>query len=144
MTAWVIDRASVSSDSLEGEVIAIHLGTGIYYSLRGSAAFLWQELGQPADAATLARTLQRTYEIDPDRAEQDIRAFLDFMQREALVVAAERPAVPTAEACAGTRAAYVPPQVERFADLQDLLLMDPIHDAGAQGWPNRPAPAKKP
>ena len=28
-------------------------------------------------------------------------------------------------------------------DLQDLLLLDPIHDVGAQGWPHRPPPDRQ-
>jgi Coenzyme PQQ synthesis protein D (PqqD) len=145
MAAWSIDKASVSSDCLEGEVIAIHLGTGIYYSLRGTAAALWQELREPADAATLARSLLRTHEVGPEQAEHDSRAFLELLQGEALLAAIDLPpSPPPAAAVAGGRSVYSPPRVERFADLQDLLLMDPIHDVGAQGWPNRPASAKTP
>ena len=34
---------------------------------------------------------------------------------------------------------YVPPQIERFTDMQELLLLDPIHEVDDTGWPHTPA-----
>ena len=31
------------------------------------------------------------------------------------------------------------PEVERFTDMQDLLLLDPIHEVDDTGWPHTPA-----
>ena len=38
----------------------------------------------------------------------------------------------------GERRPFSPPQVQRFDDLQELLLLDPIHDVSDQGWPHTP------
>jgi hypothetical protein len=140
--AWIINRESVSSDFLEGEVVAIHLGTGIYYSLRGAAATLWRALAQPRDAAGLGPILAAHFEVPAETAVVDAAKFLERLQAERLVVATAQAAM-TAGAAAGVRAPYRSPELERFADLQDLLLLDPIHDVGAQGWPNRPVPPEK-
>lgn len=144
MPFWAINHDSVSADCLEGEVVAIHLGTGIYYSLRGPAAAVWQALGQPADTAVLAAVLAAQFAVTPSRAEQDAADFLGRLLAENLVVASDTTA-PAGEAPAPApeRATYAPPELERFADLQDLLLLDPIHDVGAQGWPHRPKPPEK-
>jgi hypothetical protein len=32
--------------------------------------------------------------------------------------------------------------VERFTDMQDLLLLDPIHDTSDMGWPQRASPTR--
>jgi len=133
---WLINRPAVSSELLQGEVIAIHLETGIYYSLRGSAAEVWTGLTSGADAAVLARRLVVAFGITPEEASRDVRTFLQALLAEGLVVetlsepspAAPLPAAPSS-------AAYAPPALERFSDLQDLLLLDPIHDVGAHGWP---------
>jgi len=142
--AWVIDREAVSSDFLEGEVVAIHLGTGIYYSLRGSAAVLWQALAQPADAAQLGAILAAQFAVTPAQAEQDATPFLFRLQVEGLVRPAASGAGPAAAPAPVSVLPYTAPEFERFADLQDLLLLDPIHDVGAQGWPQRPPPHPKP
>ena len=33
------------------------------------------------------------------------------------------------------RAPFHPPVLNVFSDMQDLLLLDPIHDVDATGWP---------
>jgi hypothetical protein len=34
-----------------------------------------------------------------------------------------------------SRAGWIEPTLEVFTDLQDLILVDPIHDASDLGWP---------
>lgn len=137
MAAWRINGESVSYDLMNGEVIAIHLGTGIYYSLRGPAALIWQALATPVEPATVAGMLAAGFTVDSVQAATDTGLFLQRLREENLIVedafASSVAAVPSAE-----RQPYAPPVLERFADLQDLLLLDPIHDVGAQGWPHRP------
>jgi hypothetical protein len=31
----------------------------------------------------------------------------------------------------------VPPVLERYTDMQELLFLDPIHDVDESGWPHR-------
>ena len=34
---------------------------------------------------------------------------------------------------------WSPPSIAVFSDMQDLFLLDPIHDVDEAGWPSRPA-----
>ncbi len=36
---------------------------------------------------------------------------------------------------AGDRPAFEAPVLESYSDMQDLLLLDPIHDVDDAGWP---------
>lgn len=143
MPSFCLNHSSVSADFVEGEVIAIHLGTGVYYSLRGPAAEIWRGLEQPADPASLARRLVAGFVVTADVAERDAAAFVERLRAEELVIASEPAPSATGNppAPGAARLPYAPPVLERFADLQDLLLLDPIHDVSAQGWPNRPPQA---
>ena len=136
MPTWIINRESVSSDFLEGEVVAIHLGTGIYYSLRGSAAVLWQALTLPRDEAGLGAGLAAQFDVPPETAVADASKFIERLVAEQITCVTDQAALAITPS-AGPREPYRPPQIERFADLQDLLLLDPIHDVGTQGWPQR-------
>ena len=142
MAAWIIDRASVSSDLLDGEVVAIHLATGIYYSLRGTAATVWQALATPVDVAAIVAAVTAAHEIPSDAAATvaaDVQAFLLRLRAEQLII--EETAAGSAAVATGpapVRRPYAAPVLERFSDLQDLLLLDPIHDVGPEGWPQRP------
>lgn len=128
---------------MEGEVVAIHLGTGIYYSLRDTAAVLWRAMEEPVTAQSLADLLTTSFDVTAEMAGRDVEAFLQKLLAEELVVQAEAPAPALPAPAAGARAAYTAPQVERYSDLQDLLLLDPIHDTGTQGWPNLPPSENK-
>ncbi len=136
MGAWRIRHESVSHDLLNGEVIAIHLGTGVYYSLRGTAAAIWQMLATPASASAIAEALAAAFVVDRVAAEAAAAGFLQQLRDEDLVVedASMNALVMPSPA---ERQPFAAPAIERFADLQDLLLLDPIHDVGTQGWPHQ-------
>ena len=38
----------------------------------------------------------------------------------------------------GSASADVEPQLSSYTDMQELLLLDPIHEVDESGWPNRP------
>ena len=61
-------------------------------------------------------------------------ALLVEMQGE---VPGEPPASVAAQAGA-ERQPWAAPTLERFTDLQSLLLLDPIHDVDDSGWPRQP------
>ncbi len=144
MPAWSINREAVSSDFVDGEVVAIHLTTGIYYSLRGPAALLWQALDQPNDEPGLVRALAAQFEVAADEAARDVGAFVQQLQAEQLIIAVAAAAGSETAPSAGARQPYAAPQLERYADLQDLLLLDPIHEVGEQGWPHQPPKPDQP
>lgn len=144
MPVWIINRGSVSSDFVDGEVVAIHLGTGIYYSLRGPAALLWQAMDKPSDEARLIRTLAGQFEVPAEQAGKDVEAFIQQLQAEQLIVATETAGGHEPASPPGERRPYTVPQLERYADLQDLLLLDPIHEVGEQGWPHQPPKPDQP
>jgi hypothetical protein len=70
-----------------------------------------------------------------DEVEGAVRAFVDSLIAEELVVAREKgdqQAASSASWPAGT--VFETPAFERFTDMQELLLLDPIHDIGVGGW----------
>ena len=40
------------------------------------------------------------------------------------------------QAVAGSEGQYGLPTLERFTDMEDLLLLDPVHDVEEMGWPH--------
>jgi len=62
----------------------------------------------------------------------------DLLQEQLLVAADEQQlaAPPLERHGAGSRPPFQMPVVERYTDMADLLLLDPIHDVNAEGWPH--------
>ena len=51
------NRPDVVDESVDGEVLIVHLGTGAYYSARGSGDLVWQLLAGGATFAEAASAL---------------------------------------------------------------------------------------
>jgi Coenzyme PQQ synthesis protein D (PqqD) len=126
----------VVHETIDGEVVAINLETGAYYSLRDSAAAIWAAVERAASVDDVVATVESGFDGEGIAAEA--RRFLADLEREGLIRPAARPPETVPESSAPSRP-FTPPVLERYDDMEDLLLLDPVHDVDAQGWP-QPAP----
>lgn len=118
------------------EVVLANYASGIYYNMDGTGAQIW--LGLHA-----GRTLEQIVDGFSARAgaerlaiDRDVRAFVDHLLEEGIV--APDNSVPRSEDWSPPISGeFTVPRLERFDDLRDLLLLDPIHDVGENGWPLR-------
>ncbi|MBA2708719.1 MAG: PqqD family protein [Gemmatimonadaceae bacterium] len=135
----------VLHESIDDEVIIIDLSTGSYYSLRGSAAEIWRLLARfsGATSAELVDALGTGDDGDQD-IETVVSRFVGELCEEKLVsrVAAAdglrtAPLLPEGNG----RSSFEPPIIEKYTDMQDLVLLDPVHDVDQTGWPRVPTDA---
>lgn len=134
---WTVKQSGVIHQDFEGEGVVIDLDTGNYFSLPGAAGALWRRLtAGAASAADLADELVSLYEVDHAAALADAIVFLADLEREGLVVDGAGTAVAVGSPPVVDRAAYVAPTLDAYRELQDLLLLDPVHEVDpAVGWP---------
>jgi hypothetical protein len=126
----------MTHERLDDQVIMINLETGAYYALEAVAADCWGALVSGAGFGDIVSDVVRHYDVERDRAEKDVEVFLDSMVSEGLVQWSAEPATPLVEdQPVAQRAAYRAPEIEKHDDLEELLLLDPIHDVGPEGWP---------
>jgi hypothetical protein len=128
----------LAHDQIGDEVLILDMHSGNYYNLNATAAQLWNALRHTPTLAQLVDFAQRSFIGDREEIAMDVSAWACDLQHEKLVVALPEttsilhsitPAVP-----------FVKPHTEKFTDLQDFMLMDPIHEVDAdQGWPVRKA-----
>ena len=130
----------VIHQTVDGEVILVHLTRGTYHSLRGSGALLFDPLVRGASMADLAAMLSAGTDGEVSRIEAAVARFVQDLRRDGLIVAAVDEAggdgAVAAPPAPSAKQPFEEPQVETFTDLQDLLLTDPIHDVEPPGWPN--------
>jgi len=126
-------------ETVDGEVIAIDLVSGSYYSLAGSGPVVWEVLGGGAGEAEIRAVLASRFEADGETISAAVSALLSELQESALIVADDRPgeAVPIAGG-SGEKTPFEAPRLERYTDMKDYFLLDPIHEVDPAGWP-RPA-----
>jgi hypothetical protein len=133
--SWRPNAPAVVSETIDGEVIVIHLERGSYFSLRGSAAELWELVEKGCDPDAVAEALAGRYSASPsETVVAAAERFLEELREEGLVVeSSDAPAAVPALEPATTE--FSPPQLEKYTDLEDLIMMDPIHEVEPEGWP---------
>lgn len=127
----------VTHERLDDEVIAINLETGAYYALDGVAADCWVLSAGGSEIDELVVAITERYEVEEPQARSDVTGFLAELLEERLVVAGSdaEPSPVSPLASLPAKKAYVAPAVQKYDDLEDLLLLDPIHEVDEAGWP---------
>lgn len=130
------NRANVVFDTIDGEVLAIRSDTGTYYAMAGPAATAWSAVvsGQPmGDIATAVATHHGT---DAATVGEALAEFYKLLADESLLIEADGNAddISLPPETAGTT--WAAPVFEKYTDMEDLLLFDPIHEVQPSGWPN--------
>src|SRR5436309_457609 len=135
-----VNSPNVIHETIEGEVILIDLKTGTYYSLRDVGAAVWEAIERGADADEIHAVLKLRYSGSEQEMGEALRGLLAELEGEGLIRPDEgtTPTVERALAATdgGRRAPFRPPALEKHTDMQDLILLDPVHEVGAQGWPH--------
>ena len=132
-----VSSAKVISEILDGEAVIINLDTGSYFSLDPLGSQIWAAVAAGgATAEGIARALAAAYGTPVEDAGATLTPFLERLSTEGLVVATPGPkgaplTFPKVSDCLGA------PTLSRFDDIQDLLLLDPIHEVEESGWPAR-------
>lgn len=125
-----LNNPPVICETVDGEVIAINLDSGVYHSLRNDAASVWSAIiaGASEDAILAACT------SSPAEAKAALDVFLERLKTLELIVDAtgDNPAgLPDIAAWEAKELAF-----ESYEDMTDLLGLDPVHEADlTTGWP---------
>ena len=130
---------TVVSENIDGEVVAIHLKRGHYYSMSGTAPLIWAWIEAGIPYQMIEQRLAEQFECVDGAMPASVREFLGALLEEGLVEATDQAMSASNGAPAATNGAarrrFDPPRLERHTDMQDLLVLDPIHDVGETGWP---------
>jgi hypothetical protein len=120
----------------ESEVVVINLESGTYYSLNETGARLWSmmEAGWTPDEA--AERIQAGGA--PADARDQVLAYWGRLVEEGLILPAANGVVRRGPA-EDAACPWTPPAIAAYTDMQDLFLLDPVHDVDEAGWPSRPA-----
>jgi hypothetical protein len=134
-----IDTQQVVHEVFDGEVLAINLETGAYYSLPGASHELWLLVNDGLPVSDIVDHFIAAHEGNSDAVDAAVREFLARLSAESLIFGSETPkaALPAAVCRPSIKSSTPLPVFEfkMFTDMQDLLLLDPIHDIEDEGWP---------
>jgi hypothetical protein len=126
----------LAHDQIGDELLILDMHSGNYYNVNATGAQLWEALRHTPTPTQLVEFAQHSFTGDAVEIAEAVTAWLDEMQREKLVVPwPDAPATPLQPLTPALT--FTMPQTEKFTDLQDFMLLDPIHEVDPdQGWPH--------
>ncbi len=132
---------SVVYEQFDDELVAIHLDRGSYHSVSGAGTEAFLLLVKGATAEELGQALAAKYAADAAEITTALAPFLEQLLEEQLIEPVETPAAREPLRIGGDERGlpFVAPVLQPFHDLEGLLLLDPIHEVGEEGWPAPPS-----
>jgi hypothetical protein len=138
---FTINVPHVVHETIDGETILIHLGSGTYYSLEGTAADVWELLDGGVERAAIVASIARRHDADRALVQAGVDAFVQELIDEDLLIGVPGALVApgsTPPGRVGSPAGrFAAPVLCRYTDMQEFLLVDPLHDVDeGSGWPH--------
>jgi hypothetical protein len=137
-----VNAPAAVAEIIDNELVVMNLETGTYYSSLDFGVVVWRWIEAGATIEQIVHAIVSYTGIQADGVRSDIESFVDSLARENLIRAAAT-ATPSAAPIAPPDMPYQPPKLNVYSDMQDLLMLDPIHDVDAVGWPSLPPQAAK-
>ena len=135
-SAYRLSCPSVIHETMGDEVVVINLDSGRYYSLEGAGAALWEALVAGAPLEAVSEAVEARFAGERAEIDSAVAAVVAELEAEGLIgQAAANGAAPAPSPNVGERPPFVAPVLQKYTDMEALLLLDPIHEVDEQGWP---------
>ncbi len=129
-----INSPQVIREFFDDEAVIVNLELGIYYSLDPVGAMIWGLIEQGASNTQIVEKLSQTFKLSTN-IEKDIEEFIDLLLAEELIAATDKACLTSLNSISKDLN-YSKPTLNKYTDMQELLLLDPIHEVDEEGWPN--------
>jgi Coenzyme PQQ synthesis protein D (PqqD) len=139
-----VNTPQVISETVGGETIIVNLASGHYFNLQDTAVDVWEALERGEASQSIVISLEQRYAAADGEIQAAVQELLDGFVAAELVVADGNGVVDVQLASpptAGDRPPFTAPSFTTFTDMQDIILLDPVHEVDARGWPHAPAGA---
>jgi hypothetical protein len=136
---YCFDKDKFLMERFDDEMVLINVITGYYYSLSGSGpdvlALLDKGLGVEEVAEAVGGGTGESQNV-----QKLVANFANQLLAESVLILRQpSPQAGTPIHLHGkVTVAFAPPELTKFEDLREILLLDPVHQVDPQaGWPNR-------
>jgi hypothetical protein len=139
MQYFKLNEPDVSYQLFDNEILTINLKSGNYHSLRDTAAAYFRLLIDGYSIEESLNKIAEIYKVTSISIEAELNSLLIDMIKEKLIVeCTHKPLLKPIDWENTIKTTYSTPILETYNDMQDLLLLDPIHDVDVKkGWPNK-------
>ena len=121
MPFFAHEPAHLSSETIDGETIIIDLNKGFYFSLENKASEIWELFSKGYSKEVILKGFPNAKEFITELEKEELFHFKEESKESPLLDNVDN-AIPA---------------LQKFTDMKDLLLLDPIHETSEMGWPHQ-------
>lgn len=140
---YEINAPTVFGEIVDNEAVVLNMTSGHYFSIPGSGALIWAGIEHQVPVEDIAAAFATRFDLSIEDALRDVGQFIEQLLGHDLVRPCTREDATNGGNGAGRSqpdwgdgtGVYSAPTIELFSDMEDILLLDPIHDVDDAGWP---------
>ena len=139
-----VNTPTVSHEIIDGEAVIINLDNGNYYSLTDAGSTIWSLVVKGVPVEKICQYVCEAYQGERAAIERGVQELMSQLLQENLIVSL-RPEELVATfddgikiSSAAERSQFRYPVLQKYTEMQELLLLDPVHDVDETGWPRKP------
>ncbi len=146
---YQVNSPNVIQETIEDEVIIADLTRGTYYSLEKVGAAVWNAvINERQTLAEIVEAFSQECNVSRVEVERNIKEFVAQLHEEYLIVIddSEDQAATSHDQTNlsnGKTTIFEKPTLHKYTDMEQILLLDPIHNVDETGWPNEPSNSLK-
>jgi len=142
---YVANQPRIALESIDGETIIIDFETGLYYSARNEAYFILEMILAGISIEEIVQFCVLHSKQGVEVIKPLVEAYISALLEAQIVIpatdstASEKQEVDAAltDHAIWSTGTFNPPVLESYKDMQEILLLDPIHDTNTKGWPEK-------
>jgi Tat protein secretion system quality control protein TatD with DNase activity len=136
-TAFIFNDKEYAFETFDDEIVVLNLLSGTYYAVGETGLDIWDALVRSSPLQEIIRACVGRYGVAEDVVAADLRALVSGLAGERIVLETDASPGPVSLTPRKTTNGYRAPTIQKHADLEDLLTLDPIHDVDPErGWPH--------
>lgn len=135
-----LNSPPVVLETVDEETIIVNLDSGCYYDLNHSGGRILAALASGAGREEAVAMVAGDYGVGVEELGEAVEHLTAQLLAEGILVEGEAAAnggFPGSAASGSPSRPYEAPALGRYTDMQELLVLDPIHEVDESGWPNR-------
>jgi len=131
---YKLNESKMFADVTNNVAIIINSETGIYYAINNCGSVVFQAILDGCSKQSIVENLKKIANCPAD-IEQKLNSFIDELSKREIIVEGEQTSkVPAFDEAVITKDNFEM-KVSEYADAQEMLLADPIHDVDEEeGW----------
>ncbi len=129
-----INKPHVNYEFFDNEVVIVNLMNGNYYSLQNAAISIWKLIDLQIDKPEISELFKNKFP-EINSVQKEVSVFIERLLDEDLISIDGEPSLTSENYIELLDKEFKQPLLEKYSDMQDLIILDPIHDIDEAGWP---------